>query len=96
MELHEHLDRVTDRASFLVFARALAQDRAAAVQAEAAEPSSPYVSAAGGWENVSIESFLEASIAWADDSNFGSNQGLSSANPWRQFATFLYSGKIYE
>jgi len=52
--------------------------------------------AAEHWENGSIEDFLAAASAWAVDSEFGSTQGLSSASPWRKFATFLYCGKIYE
>lgn len=47
-------------------------------------------------ENVAIEHFLEAAVAWAEDSNFGLNQGLAASNPWHRFAAFLYAGKIYE
>lgn len=96
MELHEQLDCVVDQKSFLAFARALAQDRAAAAKAETVNPASPYGPVAGGWENISIESFLEAAIAWAEDSDFGLKQGLNASSPWKQFAVFLYSGKIYE
>ncbi|WP_374088038.1 hypothetical protein [Methylomicrobium lacus] len=96
MELHEQLEQVTDQASFLAFVRALAKDRASAVQAEMKRPGSSYGPDAGGWENTSIESFLESAAAWAEDSNFGSQQGLASANPWRKFAAFLYCGKVYE
>ena len=49
----------------------------------------------GGWENSTMEDFLESATAWAESTNFGENQGLSG-NPWRQFAAFLYCGKIYE
>ena len=48
-----------------------------------------------GWNNFTISAFLEASLAWAEDSDFGKRQSISE-NPWRQFATFLYCGKIYE
>jgi hypothetical protein len=96
MELHEQLDRVTDQASFLAFARALAQDRAAAAQADATSSASPFGADADGWESTSIESFLEAAVSWAEDSDFGARQGLASASPWKQFAVFLYAGKIYE
>lgn len=81
MHLHEQLETVTDEASFLAFVHALVVDRR---------------SDAEHWENGSIEDFLEAASAWAEDSAFGSKQGLSSASPWRKFATFLYCGKIYE
>ncbi|PKN26496.1 MAG: hypothetical protein CVU65_05455 [Deltaproteobacteria bacterium HGW-Deltaproteobacteria-22] len=96
MKLHEQLERVTDQESFMAFARALAQDRASAVQAEAKSPASHYGADAGGWENTSIEAFLEAAVAWAEDSNFGTTQGLATVSPWRKFAVFLYCGKIYE
>ena len=96
MELHEQLEHVTNQESFLAFASALAQNRASAIQAEAKNPASPYSADAGGWENTSIESFLNAAVAWAEGSNFGATQGLASANPWRKFAVFLYCGKIYE
>ncbi|TAG04096.1 MAG: hypothetical protein EAZ43_05120 [Betaproteobacteria bacterium] len=96
MELHEQIEQVTDEQSFLSFARALMLDRVAAVEAEAKVGSSPYGPDAGGWENISIEDFLESAVAWADDSNFGAKQGLESTNPWKKFAVFLYCGKIYE
>lgn len=96
MELHEHLERVTDQESFVAFVRALAQDRGSAVQVDAKSPSSPCGADAGGWENTSIEAFLDAAVAWAEDSNFGATQGLATASLWRKFAAFLYCGKIYE
>ena len=96
MKLHEQLERVVDQESFLAFVRALVQDRASAVQAESKNAASPYGLDAGGWENTSIESFLKAAISWAEDSGFGSTQGLASVSPWRKFAVFLYCGKIYE
>jgi hypothetical protein len=96
MELREQLERVVDQESFLAFARALAQDRVSAAQAESKNPTPPYGPDAGGWENTSIEDFLESAIAWAESSGFGSKQGLASGGPWRKFAAFLYCGKIYE
>jgi hypothetical protein len=63
---------------------------------EANAPSSPNGPTARGWENVTIESFLEAACAWAEDTNFGAAQALSDASPWKKFAVFLYCGKIYE
>ncbi len=95
MELHELLDAVEDQRSFLEFVKALIADREDEVAKERLSPSSPYGAGANGWENGTIEAFLEAATAWAEDSNFGQNQGLSD-NPWRRFAVFLYCGKIYE
>lgn len=66
------------------------------VAAEVARPSSPFGPTKHGWENVTIESFLEAACAWAEDTQFGDSQNLRGASPWKKFATFLYLGKIYE
>ncbi|MGX9776718.1 DUF7660 family protein [Janthinobacterium aestuarii] len=81
MQLHEQLEEVTDEATFLEFVRALATDRRGNAQA---------------WENDSIEDFLEASSCWAEDSEFGSNQGISDVSFWKKFAAFLHCGKIDE
>lgn len=81
VELHERLSGVKDSPTFLEFARALAEDKAAN---------------SDRWENTTIEAFLEGAIAWAQDSDFGLNQELTPSNPWQQFAVFLYCGKIYE
>ena len=85
------IQAVHDRESFFAFVAALAADRRASVAAEAVKPSSPYAPDAGGWENITIEAFLEAALAWAD---FG--RGLPAAPTWRDFACFLYAGKFYE
>ena len=96
MKLHQLLDRVQDRASFFDFVRQLVLDRKQAAELEAANPSSAYGPDAGGWENSTIESYLDAALGWAEDTDMGTTQGLSSAPSWREFATFLYLGKIYE
>lgn len=96
MELYELLDNVHDRASFFAFVRALTIDRQRSVEMESQNPSSPYGPDAGGWENVTIEDFLKAALAWAEDTGMGVSQGLSESPSWKGFATFLYLGKIYE
>ena len=87
---------VHDRESFLTFVAALAADRRAAVAAERHEPSSAYGSGTDGWENVTIEDFLEAALAWASSTRMGESQGLPAGPTWRGFAVFLTCGKIYE
>ena len=89
-ELLSKLDAVTDRDSFFEFVRALVKDREASVAAEDANPSSPYGPDAGGWENASIEDFLESALAWAIDSE------LSADPSWKSFARILVAGKHYE
>lgn len=96
MELSELLDKVNDAPSFLAFARALSEDRLASIKEESIRPSSPYGPEALGWENITIEAFLNCAISWAEASNFGLSQGISPDNHWKQFAVFLYCGKIYE
>ena len=96
MQLREQLDDVKDQESLLRFVHALVKDREEAVISEKKSPSSPYGPDAGGWENITIEQFLESAAAWAESTKFGETQGLSPTNPWKQFGVFLYCGKIYE
>lgn len=83
VEIFGLLDEVNDDQTFLQFARALMEDGAVATEEN-------------GWQNSTISGFLDSAIAWAEASDFGVSQGLRSSNPWRQFAVFLYCGKIYE
>jgi|SRR5471030_1174403 len=96
INLNELLDRVNDESSFLEFASALAADRVESREKERTSPSAPYGAGVNGWENTSIEDFLEGAVAWGEASKLGITQGLSPSNPWLRFATFLYCGKIYE
>jgi len=96
MELHDLLETVSDEQSFLAFVNALRKDREIDVAVEKASPSSPYGPTHGGWENVTIGSFLESACSWAEDTGFGESQNLRGASPWKKFAMFLYLGKIYE
>lgn len=96
MQLHDALDSVTDAASFLAFVRLLVADRIDDVQKDADRPSQPFGPGANGWENGTIEDFLGAAVSWAEATNIGLSQGLAPDNPWKRFAVFLYSGKIYE
>lgn len=97
MELLEAAYAAQDWKTFLAFARQLLADREAAAKKESANPPGPYdLCGANGWQNLTIEDFLEAAIAWAESTEFGKAQGLSPDNPWKQFAAFLYCGKIYE
>src|SRR5262245_28381668 len=90
------LDAVVDEKTFLAFVRALERERRESVKLEAVSPSAPYGPDAGGWENITIEDFLGAAVAWAESTDMGTKQGLSPDNPWKRFAAFLYCGKIYE
>jgi hypothetical protein len=88
-------DTVIGEESFLAFVRALEADRRLAAAAEEREPHG--YDAPRGWQNSTIEQFLESALAWAADSKFGRNQDLGEGvSPWRRLAVFLYCGKIYE
>jgi hypothetical protein len=49
-----------------------------------------------GLVSAPAASFLESAVAWAVDTTFGFDQGLTASNRWKQFAAFLLAGKIYE
>ena len=97
IDLTEMADRVNSKASFLAFVAALQADREAEVAIERAHPSSPYGPGAHGWENGSIEAFLDAMSAWAAASSGPTMQPHISEEPsWRAFARMLHAGKFYE
>lgn len=92
MQLHEMLERVDGPESFLEFTRMLLADR----RMEVGQPIDACGRGVKGWENHTIEDFLEAAIAWGDVSELGANQDLADASAWKRCATFLWCGKIYE
>jgi hypothetical protein len=97
--IHELLERVHDRASFVEFVRALEQDRRDEIEKEKGNPSSPDGPGANGWENTTIERFLESAVAWAEDTRRTGDERarwFPEEPSWKAFATFLYAGKIYE
>jgi hypothetical protein len=59
-EMLARLLEVRDAKSFLAFVHALIADRETAVRLESVQPGPPYGADAGGWENVRIETYLEA------------------------------------
>ncbi len=88
-------DEVDDEASFIAFVAALGRDWEEAQQKEALHPSSPYGPNRNGWENGTIDSFLDAASAWAQAST--NLPGYERPeNPWRRAAQILHAGKFYE
>lgn len=85
-------DNVIDFNSFIAFVDWL--DRADEVAKQRLKPSHPTGAGANGWENSTIEGFLEAAIACAIANRNKSGQTLGAAR--REFAGFLFGGKIYE
>jgi len=96
MSLIDKLEQVRDRDSFFAFVRALIEDREDELAKEKITPTHPYSAGANGWENKTIEAFLESALAWAESTSMGKTQGLPEEPSWKSFAVFLYLGKIYE
>jgi hypothetical protein len=94
--LFQAREAVHDEETFLQFLLALRDDREAAVAQEKVAPSSPFGPGAGGWENTTIERFLDTAVRWARDSVNGNPFYKKPDNPWRRFADILYAAKIYE
>ena len=84
-------DRVDSLVTFLEFLDALREERELDAEHEERTPSSPYGPTAAGWNNTSIDMFLDAMHAWAVDSD-----ALTETPTWHDVAGLLYAGKIYE
>ncbi len=89
----ELLVQVADRASFIAFVLALAEEREEAEQCEQREPSLYQCGGAYRWQNQSISSFLYASLEYFEAKPFHEPELVPS---WRMLAEILYYGKIYE
>ncbi len=92
----EAVKEVVDEESFIEFLSVLAADRADEVEKEREKPSSPYGPRRNGWENGSIEAFLDAACRWGAQSVNGMPLLPKSTNPWRRCADILLAGKFYE
>jgi hypothetical protein len=95
-EVFQVLELVHDEETFLVFLLALRDDREESIAQEAVAPSSPYGPDALGWENTTIERFLDTAVRWARDSVNGNPFYTRPDNPWRRCADILYAAKGYE
>lgn len=88
--MFDALDEVHDRDSFLIFVDALRRDLEDAWAKEQEGPSSPWGRGRNDWQNMSLTGFLEATVAWARD------KPMPEEPSWRDFAHFLFAGKVYE
>lgn len=95
-DLRALADSVADERSFIGFLVALAADREDEVRKEKLASGSPCAPGANGWENGTIEAFLEAAAAWAAGSVNGLPLYAKPDNPWRRCADILLMGKLYE
>ena len=82
-DLQSKLEAVCDEETFIAFVTALAADREEEVAKEKETPSSPYGPGANGWENGSIEAFLDAAAAWA----------TASKNDWSFTGSLIILGR---
>lgn len=96
IDLDELLERVIDEQSFIRFIEALGSDFASERVLEEMTPSSPYESSVLGWENESVDTFLDAAAAWATASTRSSSQNVPVSNVWQRCASILLAGKFYE
>lgn len=94
--LIEIIETVSDEDSFVAFLMSLAEDRAKAVKIEKNNPSSPYGSGVTGWQNISIEAFLESAASFAIDWKNNPKGLPNNDNPWKRCARIIYAGKHYE
>ncbi|WP_218398523.1 hypothetical protein [Alteromonas lipotrueae] len=92
MDLLDLIEHVNDEESFLAFAKALEEDKRDESEKEKRKTSNIYSHGANGWQNASIEDFLESAIAFAEDNATWQIE----TNLWKKFALFLLGGKIYE
>ncbi len=65
IDLYKLCDAVCDETSFIAFLEQLRLDFGDSKIREAKHPSPSYAAAANGWENTTIDAFLEAATAWA-------------------------------
>ncbi len=84
------LDEVNSKASFVLFARALAKEREVAQQIETADRKRYMADGALGWKNADISSFIYAGLS--------AFSGVDQSDPpsWSDLAYFLYQGKVVE
>ena len=90
--VRQMLDRVIDRDSFLAFVRELAADFYDSAEKEKVTPCPPGGPLANGWENGSIDAFLDAARQCAIDLR----DRMPKEPSWKVFAEFLCWGKVYE
>jgi hypothetical protein len=91
MKLQQLLENVNSKKTFLEFVDALKKDLIDEIEKEKVNPSSPYGPGANGWENGTIETFLDAVHAFGQAS-----PEIKEKPDWKIFALLLLAGKMYE
>ncbi len=96
IDLMQIIENVQDEESFICFLHSLMNDRLNELKKEKEFPSSPYGPGATGWQNSTIEDFIESAIAWANDTRGNSEHYTGPSNPWKRAAQIILAGKTYE
>jgi len=91
MTPEEQLERVDSREAFLAFLKTLHLESQDVRTGSATSTLPPHGPEPHGWENGTIEAFLDAMHAWATDSD-----ALPTQPTWRVMAQLLLAGKAYE
>ena len=91
MTPEDALDLVTTREQFQAFLRILLVDLRAEQAEDVATPAGGYRLRLRGWENLTLEQFLDGMLAWSEDA-----PGRSQAPSWHEFGQLLLAGKSYE
>jgi hypothetical protein len=94
MTLSDYLDNVRDKDTFIVFVRALAEEREQAQQLEREDPVRYQLGGALDWQNGDIASYLWAALEYFDP--HPDVEPVGDTPTWQGFAEFLWMGKIYE
>lgn len=92
--LNELLGLVNSRESFMQFVAALIADRQKADALEAIDAQRHRFAGANNWNNSSIDTFLQASLAYMQYPRWVESE--VDQPTWRDLAQFLFMGKIYE
>src|SRR5262249_52073641 len=87
---------VADERGFIRLLQMMALDREEEKQKELASPSPRYSAGANGWENGSIEAFLDAAAAWAEANSRTAHLGAAVPDAWRRAAMIIVAGAFYE
>ncbi len=93
-EVFECLENVRDKETFILFVKALANEREIAERMEKENPVRYQLGGALDWQNGDIPSFLWAGLECFEERPLRS--ATSDEPSWKGFAEFLYFGKIYE
>lgn len=94
IDLFDLEEQVHDEKTFVDFLEVLMLDRLRSVELAEENPSLHALEL--GWENESIEDFLESAIAWARAPGWAEPESERAPNPWRLAAKIMHAGKIYE